>query len=172
MANVEFRYAPGPTARYLDDSPMISALRVQPDDSSSSTTGGTRASGHRFHFDKMGRVTIEAQCSCASMSVKPEQTDEPVSMFRTWRSEYWMPLDQNREFASHFGKPSAWARLFRDERMAFRWFLRQEAPTSIPATRPSIARRPRHSKRIGQCRRCYSCGRAEAGIRKLRFLLA
>ena len=62
----------------------------------------SRASCHRFQFDKMGRVTIDARCTCASMSVKPEQTDELVSMFKTWRSEYWMPLEQNREFASHF----------------------------------------------------------------------
>ena len=65
------------------------------------------------------------------MSIRPEQTDELVSMFKTWRQYYWQPLETDREFASHFRKPNAWARLFRDVRMAFRRFLRRDEPVSI-----------------------------------------
>jgi len=133
MANVELRYASGPSARYLDVSPMISALRFQPDDFEFKHGWLHHVpSRHRFQFDKMGRVTIDALCGCASLSVKPEQTDELVSMFKTWRREYWFPLETNREFASHFRKPNAWVRLFRDVRMAFRRFLRREEPASLP----------------------------------------
>jgi hypothetical protein len=133
MANVEFRYASGPSARYLDVSPMISALRFQPDDFEFKHGWLHHVpSRHRFQFDRMGRVTIDALCGCASLSVKPEQTDELVSMFKTWRREYWIPLETNREFASHFRKPNAWVRLFRDVRMAFRRFLRREEPASVP----------------------------------------
>ena len=133
MANVEFRYAPGLTMRYLDVSPMISALQFQPSDFEYAH-GWLRhvPSRHRFQFDRHGRVTIDAMCGCTLMAVKPEQTGELVSMFRTWRQEYWLPLEQNREFASHFKKPNAWVRLFRDVRMAFRRFLRREEPESIP----------------------------------------
>ena len=92
MANVEFRYAPGQTVRYLDVSPMISALRFQPDDFEYAH-GWLRhvPSRHRFQFDRMGRVTIDALCGCAMLSIKPEQTDELVSMFKTWRQQYWGP---------------------------------------------------------------------------------
>jgi hypothetical protein len=141
MANVELRYASGPSARYLDVSPMISALRFQPDDFEFKHGWLHHVpSRHRFQFDKLGRVTIDALCGCASLSVKPEQTDELVTMFKTWRSEYWMPLETNREFASHFRKPNAWVRLFRDVRMAFRRFLRREAPASIPVDDVVVAR--------------------------------
>jgi hypothetical protein len=141
MANVELRYASGPSARNLDVSPMISALRFQPDDFEFKHGWLHHVpSRHRFQFDRMGRVQIDALCGCASLSVKPEQTDELVSMFKTWRSEYWMPLETNREFASHFRKPNAWVRLFRDVRMAFRRFVRRDEPASIPADDVAAAR--------------------------------
>src|SRR5271157_1705413 len=133
MANVEFQYAPGCTARYLDVSPMISALRFQPDDFEYAHGWLHHVpSRHRFQFDRLGRVTIDALCGCAMLSIKPEQTDELVSMFKTWRQQYWTPLETNREFASHFRKPNAWVRLFRDFRMAFRRFLRREDPVAVP----------------------------------------
>jgi uncharacterized protein YqiB (DUF1249 family) len=66
------------------------------------------------------------------MAIKPEQTDELIGMFKTWRQQYWVPLETNREFASHFSQPNALVRLFRDLRMAFRRFLRLEDPVSIP----------------------------------------
>jgi hypothetical protein len=134
MANVDFRYAPGQTLRYLDASPMISALRFRPEDFEYAH-GWLRhvPSRHRFQFDRLGRVTIDAMCGCAAMSIKPEQTDELVTMFKTWRQEYWLPLETNREFASHFNKPNAWVRLLRDIRMAFRRFLRRSDPVRVPA---------------------------------------
>jgi len=141
MANVELRYASGPSARYLDVSPMISALRFQPDDFELKHGWLHHVpSRHRFQFDKMGRVTIDALCGCALLAVSPEQTDELVSMFNTWRREYWIPLETNREFASHFKKPNDWVRLFRDVRMAFRRFVRREEPVSIPIDDLAAAR--------------------------------
>jgi len=41
-------------------------------------------------------------------------------------------MEQNREFASHFEEPNAWARLFRDIRMAWRRFRREAEPVTIP----------------------------------------
>ena len=54
-------------------------------------------------------------------------------MFKTWRQFYWTPMEQNREFASHFKAPNAWVRLFRDIRMAWRRFRRQADLVTIPA---------------------------------------
>ena len=106
MANVEFRYAPGQTTRYLDVSPMISALRFQPGDFEYAHGWLHHVpSRHRFQFDRLGRVTIDAMCGCASMAIKPEQTDELVTMFKTWRQHYWQPLETNREF--DFALPQA-----------------------------------------------------------------
>ena len=28
-------------------------------------------------------------------------------MFNTWRRDYWLPIETNREFALHFRKPNA-----------------------------------------------------------------
>jgi hypothetical protein len=141
MANVEFRYAPTQVVRFLDVSPMISALRFQPEDFEYAHGWLHHVpSRHRFQFDRLGRVTIDALCGCAAMAIKPEQTDELIGMFKTWRQHYWIPLETNREFTSHFSKPNALVRLFRDIRMAFRRFLRFEDPVSIPAealSRPS-----------------------------------
>ena len=132
MAHVEFQYAPGHTVRYLDVSPMISALRFQPGDFEYSHGSLNHVpSRHRFRFDLLGGVTIDAMCGCAAMSIRPEQSDELVSMFKTWREYYWQPLETDREFASHFREPNAWVRLFRDVRMAFRRFLRRGEPVSL-----------------------------------------
>src|SRR5277367_3291465 len=120
MPNVEYRLASGHSVRHLDVAPMIAALRFQPSDFEFSHGWLNHVpSRHRFQFDRSGRVAIEAMCDCASLSIKPEQSDELVAMFTTWRQEYWQPLEINREFASHFQKPNTWVRLFRDVRMAF-----------------------------------------------------
>jgi hypothetical protein len=128
MVNVDFSYASAPTVRFLDVSPVISALRFQPDDFEYAH-GWLRhvPSRHRFWFHRSGRVTIDANCGCASMSIRPEQSDELVAVFKTWRQDYWLPLETNREFAAHFRTPNAWIRLLRDMRTAVRRFLRSAA---------------------------------------------
>ncbi len=133
MANVDFHYPVGRTIRHLDVSPLIEALRFQPDDFDMDRGWLNHApSRHRFRFDPLGQVTVDANCGCAAMSVKPEQTEELFATYRVWRREYWLPIETNREFASHFAKPNAWVRLFRDVRMAFRRFVRREKPAGLP----------------------------------------
>ena len=141
MADVEFRYARGHTVRYLEFSPTISAVRFQRGDFEYAHGSLNHVpSRHRFLFDRWGRVTIDAMCGCAGMSV-----DELVAVFRTWCQEYWQPLETNGEFASNFRTPNAWVRLFRDARMAFRQFLRRQEPVSIAiddAPRPARQDQP------------------------------
>ena len=139
MSSVEFTISP--SVRYLNASPLIEALRFQPEDFELKHGWLNHTpSRHRFQFERSGKVTIEANCSCAAMSIKPEQRDELIQMFHTWRSEYWVPLETNREFASHFARPNAWVRLFRDIRMAFRRFIRREAPVGLPVDALASAR--------------------------------
>ena len=108
MPNTEYTLAPGYALRHLDVAPMIAALRFQPSDFEYAHGWLNHVpSRHRFQFDRKGRVTIDAQCGCAALSVNPEQADELHSMFRTWRQDYWLPLETNREFTSHFAEPSA-----------------------------------------------------------------
>ncbi len=138
MANVDFSYPIGRTSRFLDVSPMIEALRFQPEDFDFEKGWLNHVpSRHRFQFDSTGRVTVEANCRCAAMSIKPEQTDDLVATYNVWRREYWLPIATNREFASHFEKPNAWVRLFRDVRMAFRRFVRREPSVGLPV--PDLA---------------------------------
>ena len=146
MPNVEYALPSGHSLRYLDVAPMIAALRFQPSDFEYAHGWLNHVpSRHRFQFDRKGRVTIDALCGCAAMSVKPEQADELHSMFKTWRQYYWTPLETNREFASHFAEPNAWVRLFRDIRMAWRRFRRREA--SLSRFPPTCFRRPRPRNR-------------------------
>jgi hypothetical protein len=134
MPNVDYALAFGRSAPSLDVAPMISALRFQPSDFEYAHGWLNHVpSRHRFQFDRKGRVTIDAPCGCASLSIRPEQADELHSMFNVWRRTYWQPLEINREFASHFEEPNAWMRLFRDIRMAWRRFRRQADPVRIPA---------------------------------------
>ena len=134
MPNMEYAIARGYTLRDLDVGPLIAALRFQPSDFEYSHGALNHVpSRHRFQFDRKGRVTIDAHCGCAVLSVKPEQAAELHSMFQTWRRDYWLPLETNREFASHFAEPNARVRLFRDIRMAWRRFRRQADPVTIPA---------------------------------------
>ena len=133
MPNLEYRLASGHSVRYLDVAPMISALRFQPSDFEYAHGWLQHVpSRHRFQFDRSGRVTIDALCGCAALSVRPEQADELHATFKTWRYSYWQPLETNREFASHFRAPNAWVRLFRDIRMAWRRFRRQAEPVTVP----------------------------------------
>ena len=134
MPDLQFTLASGQSFRHLDVTPMISALRFQPSDFEYAHGWLNHVpSRHRFQFDRKGRVTIDANCGCATLSVNPEQVDELHSVFKVWRQDYWLPLETNREFASHFAEPNAWVRLFRDIHMAWRRFRRQAGLVTIPA---------------------------------------
>jgi hypothetical protein len=140
MASVDFSYSPVSAAHFLDVSPMISALRFQPYDFEY-VHGWLRhvPSRHRFRFHRSGQISIDAKCRCSGMSIRPEQSEELTATFKTWRQDYWLPLETNREFAPHFMRPNAWVRLQRDIRMAFRRLLRREAPGSIPIPVETVA---------------------------------
>ena len=118
MASVDFSYSPVNAVHFLDVSPMISALRFEPGDFEY-VHGWLRhvPSRHRFRFHRSGQVTIDAKCRCAGMSIRPEQSEELAAMFKTWRQDYWLPLESNREFASH----SAPRRLM----LFFQWLMRR-----------------------------------------------
>lgn len=134
MPNVEYRLASGHSLRFLDVAPMITALRSQPSDFEYAHGWLHHVpSRHRFQFERSGRVTIDALCGCAALSIRPEQAGELHTTFKTWRQAYWTPLETNREFASHFRDRNPWVRLFRDVRMAWRRFRRQAEPVTIPA---------------------------------------
>ena len=132
MPDLVLRSLSGQTTHFLDVSPMISALRFQPTDFEYAH-GWLRhvPSRHRFQFEPTGRVTIEAMCGCANARIRQEQADELTAMFRTWRQSYWLPLQTDREFASHFRKPNSWVRLFRDCRMAWRRFRGRAEPIEV-----------------------------------------
>ena len=132
MPDVFVRSLPEQRMRYLDVSPMISALRFQPTDFEYAR-GWLRhvPSRHAFRFDRKGGVTIEAQCGCAGLNVRQEQADDLFATFNAWRENYWRPLETDREFASHFCKPNAWVRLFRDTRMAWRRFRSRAEPVTV-----------------------------------------
>jgi hypothetical protein len=121
-----------PELRFLDVSPMISALRFQPTDFEYAH-GWLRhvPSRHAFRFDWKGEVTIEAQCGCAGLTVRQEQAGDLFATFNAWRENYWRPLETDREFASHFRKPNAWVRLLRDIRMAWRRFRSRAEPVTV-----------------------------------------
>ncbi len=94
MPNVQSGPASAHSVRYLDVAPMISALRVQPSDFEYSRGWLNHVpSRHRFQFDRSGRVTIDALCGCAALSVRPEQADELHTIYKTWRHSYWVPLE-------------------------------------------------------------------------------
>jgi hypothetical protein len=133
MPNVEYAIAPGFGLRHLDVAPMITALRFQPSDFEYAHGWLNHVpSRHRFQFERNGRVTIDAHCGCAILSVRPEQADELHSMFKVWRQDYWIPLETNREFAAHFAEPNAWVRLIRDIHMAWRRFRRDTEAVTVP----------------------------------------
>jgi hypothetical protein len=134
MLNTEYPITLGHSLRYLDVAPMIIALRSQPSDFEYAHGWLHHVpSRHRFRFERNKRVSIDAHCGCAALSMESEQADELHSMFQTWRQSYWQPLETNREFMSHFAEPNAWGRLFRDIRLAWRRFRRQPDPITVPA---------------------------------------
>ena len=119
---------------FLNVEPMISALQFQLGDFELSRSWLRHVpSRHQFKVDRQGRVTIDAQCGCASQSVTLQQGEQLYRAFTAWREFYWQPREIDREFASHFRRPNAWVRLFRDIRMAWRRFRRREEPAAAPA---------------------------------------
>jgi hypothetical protein len=99
---------------YLDVSPMIVALRTNPSDFEMKRGWLHHfPSRHEFKFDREGSVRLHAYCNCAMLSVRREQGRELWETFQLWHASYWRPVEINREFASHFRKPSAVQRLLR-----------------------------------------------------------
>ena len=92
---------------YLDVSPMITALRSNPEQFEH-VRGRLRhlPSRHDFHFRPDGRVTIGARCNCSALAITYDQQAALTEAYKKWRSEYWRPIEINREFASHFRPPS------------------------------------------------------------------
>lgn len=96
---------------YLDVAPMITALRVSPDQFAFSYGSLHHIpSGHRFEFDRSGLIDVRAQCACASLEVSKDQDKLLFEAYKDWQVNYWRPLEINRQFASHFAL-SWWHRL-------------------------------------------------------------
>jgi hypothetical protein len=96
---------------YLDVSPMITALNSSPDQFAFSTGALHHIpSGHRFEFDRLGIVHIQAQCACAHLEVSRDQEKALFEAYNGWQANYWRPLEINRQFARHFELPW-WQRL-------------------------------------------------------------
>ena len=97
---------------YLDVAPMMTALRSTPEDFRIDRAGFLRhgRSRHSFSFDN-GNVRVYADCNCALLSVSPEQRRALFDAYQDWQRSYWMPLQINKEFASHFRPRSPLRRL-------------------------------------------------------------
>jgi hypothetical protein len=86
---------------------MIAALRETPDEFE--LAGGWLnhiRSRHSFRFGSNDEVELSAECNCALLAVRPEQKRELAMGYQEWESNYWRPLQINREFASHFSRRS------------------------------------------------------------------
>ena len=97
---------------FLNVSPMIAALRETPDEFE--LTGGWLnhiRSRHSFRFGPTDDVEISAACDCALLTVRPEQKRELAIGYQEWKSNYWQPLQINREFASHFSRRPVWQQM-------------------------------------------------------------
>jgi hypothetical protein len=113
---------------YLDISPMLAAMREQPDGFSLSN-GWLRhhPSNHRFKVQADGFVIIDAECGCAALSVHTEQGLQLYDALETWRAEYWVPREINQHFARHFRPPSVWRRWLRKARAYLTQYLDNSA---------------------------------------------
>jgi hypothetical protein len=119
---------------YLDVSPLITALRNTPDEFDLSGGWLTHiGSWHSFRFGPNDQVEIRAACNCSILAIRPDQLPPLGRSFREWESEYWRPLQINREFASHFKQ--SWVRrvLVSLTGQFYRWLLRP--PRSAQAAR-------------------------------------
>lgn len=107
---------------YLDAGPMIRALNEDPE--AFETRGNClhhRPSRHWLSFDAKGNARIFARCSCAELSISPEQSAELRTAVANWKETYWRQqiaraaaarrvAEINREFARHFGPKTRWRR--------------------------------------------------------------
>jgi hypothetical protein len=99
---------------YLELSPLIVSLRERPDEFELDRGWLTHfPSRHSFKFDREGDVRLRAHCDCAFLSIRPEDGQELLTAFQTWRTEYWRPIEINREFAAHFRRPNPVKRFVR-----------------------------------------------------------
>jgi hypothetical protein len=98
------------TMAYLDASPLISALRTDPEVFEFSH-GYLRhiPSRHRFHFDPASGVRVHAECACSFLKISEHQQPALCEAFQEWCANYWRPIEINREFATHF-RARSWLR--------------------------------------------------------------
>jgi len=121
---------------YLDVSPMITALRHTPDAFELSGEWLTHiGSWHSFRFGQGDQVEIRAACNCALLAIRPDQAAALTRCFREWETNYWRPLQINREFASHFTRRPGLSRILITLTGRFHnWLLRQaRAPRGVGA---------------------------------------
>jgi hypothetical protein len=99
---------------YLDISPMLAAMREQPDTFSLSHGWlKHRPSHHRFKVQADGYVTVDSECGCADLSVRSGQGRELYEALQSWQADYWVPREVNRHFARHFRPAGLWRRWLR-----------------------------------------------------------
>jgi hypothetical protein len=114
---------------YLDVNPMMTTLRTAPEEFElASGWLHHMRSRHSFRFSPDDQVEIRAACNCALLAVRPEQERQLAVCFREWQSNYWRPLEINRDFASHFARrPGIFQVLIGLTARLHRWLLKQES---------------------------------------------
>lgn len=114
---------------YLDVNPMITSLRTTPEDFDMQGSWlRHNPSRHKFRFDANGHVSIRSGCNCTLLAIHPDQEASLTHGFETWRTNFWQPLEINRQFAAHFHYRS-WLRrtLIRMTAKLNRWLSQQGA---------------------------------------------
>jgi hypothetical protein len=105
---------------YLDATPLIRALRENPDEFDMRNGQIVhRASCHALVFDLDGSARLFAGCSCAELPISQAQSEEILVAATVWETTYWRPLaaleaakrhvaEINRAFAAHFRPRTPW----------------------------------------------------------------
>ncbi len=122
---------------YLDLNPVIVAIRERPDEFE--MMRGTlhhRSSRHSFGFSTDGTVRVHAECDCASLMTRPDESALLKTAYDNWHATFWRPIEINREFAGHFRRPARWQRLCA---RALTHLLEYLQPA--PAPQPALIRR-------------------------------
>lgn len=111
---------------YLDVSPMMLAFRTSPEEFEVKQGWLHHIpSRHDFLFDPDGNVELRAECNCASLAIKPMQRAELTRCYNEWHANYWVPLQINKEFASHFERSSLRSVLIRFTGWLHRWLMQE-----------------------------------------------